>query len=356
MPSYESTPHFEHGRPQQSGILVVNLGTPDAPTAPAVRRYLREFLSDPRVIEYPRPIWWLILNLVILRIRPRRTARLYQKIWTDQGSPLLIHSRQLASQLARRFEPVVVELAMTYGSPSISDGIDRLLGQNVRRIVVLPLYPQYSATTSAAVFDAVADKFRRLRWQPELRFVGSYHDDPNYVSAIANSIRRFRETNGSGDKLLFSFHGLPKYTLQRGDPYFCQCQKTARLVAEVLGLAADEWLLSFQSRVGREEWLQPYTDQTLTDLGTAGTASVDVVCPGFAADCLETLEEIAIQNAELFADAGGGELHYIPALNASDDHVDALEHLLRRHLHDWTETTPADPQSAQRAIALGAER
>ena len=356
MPSYESTPHFQHGRPQKSGVLLVNLGTPDAPSAPAVRRYLRQFLSDPRVIEYPRPVWWLILNLVILRIRPPRTARLYQKIWTDQGSPLLVHSRQLATRLQQRFESVVVELAMTYGSPSIDAAIDQMLATDVRRIVVLPLYPQYSATTSAAVFDAVAGKLARLRWQPELRSINSYHNDAHYIAAVANSIRDFRKANGRGEKLLFSFHGLPEYSLSRGDPYFCQCQKTARLVAAALDIPDEEWLIAFQSRVGREEWLKPYTDATLVELGRAGIGKLDVVCPGFAADCLETLEEIALQNAESFAAAGGGELRYIPALNARNDHVDALEVLLRRHLHDWTEQVAADDRSAERAIAMGASR
>jgi ferrochelatase len=362
MPTYRSTPNFEHGRPESTGVLLVNLGTPDAPTAGAVRRFLRDFLSDPRVVEYPRLIWWLILNLVILVIRPSRSAAAYQKIWTAQGSPLLLHSQAIANKLRERMaivaeDSVHVELAMTYGEPAIAGAVDKLLAKGVRRIITLPLYPQYSGTTTAAVFDAVAREFSRLRWVPESRFINNYHDAPGYIDSLAASVREDWAENGRGEKLLMSFHGVPESTLLRGDPYHCQCQKTARLLADRLGLADDDWLLSFQSRVGREKWLDPYTDKTVTALGKLGLIRVDVVCPGFATDCLETLEEIAMQNAAFFSEAGGGSLHYIPALNARDDHVQFLAEWVQRHIENWP--AGADDESAgkatrDRAVAKGA--
>ncbi len=336
MPSYQTTPQFERGLSESTGVLVVNLGTPDAATTVAVRRFLRQFLSDRRVVDYPRLIWWLILNLVVLVFRPPRSAAAYRKIWTDQGSPLLVHSKAIANKLREHLSStsasaVHVELAMTYGEPSIGSAIDKLLASGVRRVLTLPLYPQYSGTTTAAVFDAVARKLGQLRHVPELCLVDSYHDAPGYIDALAASIRESWETNNRGDKLLLSFHGIPQRLLQGGDPYANQCQETARLLADALGLEDDEWAISFQSRVGREEWLTPYTDETITELGRQGVARLDVVCPGFSTDCLETLEEIAMQNAESFSAAGGGSLHYIPALNARDDHVRFLADLILRH-------------------------
>ena len=343
MPKYQSTPDYEHGSPDYTGVLLVNLGTPDAPTTPAVRRFLKAFLSDPRVVEYPRLLWWLILNGVILRIRPSRSAKAYREIWTEDGSPLMLFSRQLADGVRKQLEQqspgeYKLELAMTYGEPSISSAIDKLQKDCARRLLVLPLYPQYSGTTTASVFDAVTSKLQGMRWVPELRFINQYHDEPGYIAALASSVRDYWQQHGRGDHLLFSFHGVPRYTLDKGDPYHCLCQKTGRLVAEELELKDDQWTLSFQSRVGRDEWLRPYTDETVVELAGKGIGRLDVACPGFSADCLETLEEIAMQNAEFFEDAGGEALHYIPALNARADHIDFLTTLIGQHTHGWPVT------------------
>lgn len=359
MPTYQATPEFKHGRAESTGVLLVNLGTPEDPSPAAVRRFLKQFLSDPRVIEYPRWLWWLILNGVILRIRPSRSAAAYRKIWTEQGSPLMTYSKAIAEGVSRQLQKrlpgaVRVELAMSYGDPSIDAAIDALAAGGARRLLVLPLYPQYSGTTTASVFDAVAGKLKKLRWIPELRFINQYHDEPGYIAALAASIREFWERQGRGAKLMFSFHGVPRQTLLSGDPYHCQCQKTGRLVAEALQLRDDEWLLTFQSRVGREEWLRPYTDETVATLGQQRIGRLDVVCPGFSTDCLETLEEIAMQNAELFVESGGESLSYIPALNASHDHVNFLTDLVSRHLSGWPSACASDPASSQRAIAMGA--
>lgn len=361
MPKYQSTANFEHGRPSSTGILLVNLGTPEAPTRGPVRRFLKEFLSDARVVEYPRLLWWLILNLIILVIRPARSAEAYRKIWTEQGSPLMVYSQAITSKLRERLAAasgpqIHVELAMTYGEPSIRNAIDKLMANGVRRILTIPLYPQYSGTTTAPVFERVVDAVRTYRWLPELRFINNYHDAPAYIEALAASVRESWAENGRGDLLLMSFHGVPKSTLMKGDPYHCQCQKTGRLLAESLGLSDQEWTLSFQSRVGREEWLTPYTDKTVMKLGEQGLARLDVVCPGFSTDCLETLEEIAMQNAEFFTEAGGQSLHYIPALNARDDHADLLQQLVSRHTAGWADAEdPAElNKSRDRARAKGA--
>lgn len=343
MPKYQSTPDYEHGSPEFTGVLLVNLGTPDAPTTPAVRRFLKAFLSDPRVVEYPRLLWWLILNGVILRIRPSRSAKAYREIWTDDGSPLMLFSRRLADGVREQLEQrspgkFKVELAMTYGEPSIANAIDRLQAASATRLLVLPLYPQYSGTTTASVFDAVTSKLQTMRWVPESRFINQYHDEPGYIGALAASVRDYWQQHGRGDHLLFSFHGVPRYTLDKGDPYHCHCQKTGRLVAEALELSEDQWTLSFQSRVGRDEWLRPYTDETVVELAGKGVGRLDVACPGFSADCLETLEEIAMQNAEFFEDAGGEALHYIPALNARADHIDFLTTLIGQHTLGWPVT------------------
>lgn len=370
MPTFESSPSYEHGRPESLGVLLVNLGTPDAPTAAAVRRYLKQFLSDPRVVELPRLLWWLILNGFILRFRPARSARAYKEIWTEQGSPLLLLSQDIANgiqeQLANRLAgDVHVRLGMSYGQPSMASALDELHAQNARRIIVLPLYPQYSGTTTGSVFDDATGNLSRRRWVPELRFINHYHDSPGYIAALAASIRENRAQHGRGDRLLFSFHGVPRETLDQGDPYHCMCQKTARLVAGALELDAADWLISFQSRVGRAEWLRPYTDETIKELGKQGLRRLDVVCPGFAADCLETLEEIAMQNAELFSESGGGELHYIPCLNAREDHVAFLARLIEKHAAGWPESSTdwcasesarELDKSRQRALALGATR
>jgi len=368
MPTYQSSPQYEHGSPESLGVLLVNLGTPDAPTPAAVRRYLREFLSDPRVVELPRFLWWIILRGFILWVRPTRSARVYQKVWTEHGSPLLLHSRDIADsvgqQLAARISGSVnVEIGMSYGDPSIEAALDRLYRQGARRIVCLPLYPQYSGTTTASVFDAVTAALSRRRWVPEFRFINHYHDAPGYIAAQAQNIREYWDQRGRGEKLLFSFHGLPKDILTKGDPYHCQCLKSARLIAESLELTDDAWTVSFQSRVGRDEWLRPYTDEMVAELGSKGLQRLDVVCPGFAADCLETLEEIAMQYASLFVGAGGGSFNYIPALNARDDHVAFLARLIEKHAGGWPESSTdwsaseaarERDKSRQRASTMGA--
>ena len=342
MPAFQSSP-YEHGLAGTTGILLVNLGTPDAPTPAAVRRFLAEFLWDPRVVEFPRLLWWFVLHGVILRFRPGRSARAYQKIWTDDGSPLLLYSQEIARALREQLktrmpEPLHVALGMSYGTPSLKSALDQLHEAGVRRLLVLPLYPQYSGTTSASVFDAVTNELGNRRWVPDLRFISSYHDARGYIAAVADSIRDYRASYGAGDKLLFSFHGVPQQTLHDGDPYHCQCQKTARLVAESLQLNDDDWLVSFQSRVGRAEWLRPYTDETVAELAGGGIKNLDVICPGFATDCLETLEEIAMQNADIFTAAGGESLNYIPALNAGHDHVRFLARLVETNIAGWPET------------------
>ncbi len=355
---YQNETGFRHDAPETLGVLMVNLGTPDSPATADVRRYLAEFLSDPRVIEMPRLLWKAILHGVILRIRPRRSAHAYQQVWTERGSPLLDISQRQANALQQALDgyeagKVKVVLAMRYGSPSVRRGLAELRAANCRRVLVLPMYPQYSATTTASVFDAVTSELRSWRWVPELRFVNQYHDDAAYIEALADSIRRYRDENGTADRLLFSFHGIPKDYFLNGDPYYCHCQKTARLVAEKLGMQADQWQLTFQSRVGAKEWLKPYTDHTLKEWGAEGVGSVQVVCPGFSADCLETLEEIAVENRDYFLQAGGKEYAYIPALNDDAGHISALAELVRRHMAGWTLPDDADGRQA-RAEALGA--
>lgn len=326
----------EHRQTQRSGVLLVNLGTPDAPTAPAIRRYLREFLGDPRVVEIPRALWWPILHGVILPLRPRRLTHAYSSVWTERGSPLLaIGQDQAAALQAALGDEVPVVLGMRYGNPSLAGALDELERRGARRILVLPLYPQYSATTTAAVFDAVFACLRQRRWMPELRLINSYHDDAGYIEALATSVREHWGTKGRGEHLLMSFHSIPQRCLELGDPYYCFCQKTARLLAAALGLDATQWSIGFQSRVGRARWLSPYTDVAIAALAKRGVRRLDVICPGFAADCLETLEEVALRYGEQFRVAGGEALRYIPALNARADHVAALAALARRHLGGW---------------------
>jgi ferrochelatase len=352
--AYEGRADYVHGSAETTAVLLVNLGTPDAPTPAAVRRYLAEFLSDRRVIELPRALWLPLLYGVILPFRSRRSAKAYQQVWTEQGSPLLVHTRSLAAKLQARLaadqRPLSVHMAMRYGSNSISEVLGTLRDRGLRRLLVLPLYPQFSATTTASVFDEVVDTLKRWRWQPELRFITDYHREPAWLDAVANSIRTHWAEHGRGERLLFSFHGIPKRYFMAGDPYHCLCQFSAREIARRLGLERDEWQLSFQSRVGREEWLRPYTDDTVKVLAAQGVKQLDVVCPGFAVDCLETIEEISGENAEYFTHAGGESLRYIPALNDSDAHVEALLPLLQRQGSGWQEFDPAPwPLQEQRA-------
>jgi ferrochelatase len=360
---------FSHRSQLTTGVLLANLGTPDEPTTPALRRYLKEFLWDPRIVDLPRPLWWMILQ-VILAIRPARSAKNYQKIWTDAGSPLLAISNKQLEAIRQRIEtvyeaPVAVELGMRYGNPSIASALQKLRAANANRVLVFPLYPQYSSSTTASTFDAVAKTVKTWRWVPEFRFINHYHDSPLYIEALASSIKEAWQQNGQSEMLIFSFHGTPKRFLTTGDPYHCMCQSTARLVAERLGLVESRWQVTFQSIFGREEWLQPYTINTLRTLAQSGTKSVDVICPGFSADCLETVEEIDQENRAAFLEAGGASFHYIPALNDRADHIDALMQLVQTHMSGWL--TPGETwdkamheqqnlDREQRAIALGAKQ
>jgi ferrochelatase len=324
------------------GVLLVNLGTPDSPSVADVRRYLREFLWDPRVVEVARPVWWLVLNLVILTTRPRRSAKAYAKVWTAAGSPLLVISRkqQVALQASLDTQdgpPVQVTLAMRYGRPGIAPGLQALREAGAKRVLVLPLYPQYSATTTAAIVDAVADELRHWRELPELRFINDYHRHPAYISALADSVRRYRELHGEPDKLLLSFHGIPQEYVDAGDPYATQCYKTAELLVAALDLPKDRWQMSFQSRLGPKQWLQPYTDHTLEALAREGVRTVHVICPGFSVDCLETLEEVAMENRDIFLQAGGEHYGYIECLNDHASHIQLFTELIAQHTRGWME-------------------
>lgn len=338
---YIGSTNFSHGSQGKLGVLLANLGTPEAPTAAALRPYLREFLGDPRVIEIWRPFWLSLLNGIILQTRPRRSARLYKSIWTDKGSPLLEISRQQQAKLQQCFDSqgrsdVVVELGMRYGSPSIAGALERLRQQDVRRVLFLPLYAQYSGTTTASTFDALAQTLTKWRWVPELRTIMQFHDHPAYIEALAASVKEvWQNSGGPSEVLVMSFHGIPTRYFTNGDPYFCHCHKTARLLAEALGLSTGQYRLTFQSQFGKEPWLEPKTDATLEALATSGVRRVDVICPGFTADCLETLEEIDGENREVFLHAGGTEFRYIPALNFRDDFVQMLFGLASKSMGDW---------------------
>lgn len=363
MSRYSSQPGFRHEAPAKTGVLLVNLGTPDEPTTPALKRYLKEFLWDPRVVEIPRPVWWLILRIV-LATRPKRSAALYRKVWMPEGSPLMVHSRRITQAVSEDLKSqgqsaLVVDLAMRYGNPSIAEVLERMRAEQVRRLVVLPLYPQYSGATAGSTFDRVSQVLSGWRWTPDLTFIDSYHAWPGYIDAMAERVRRHWAEHGRSPHLLLSFHGMPRRTLDLGDPYHCQCQVSARLLAESLGLGKEEWTLAFQSRFGRAEWLKPYTSDTLKAMAKRGVREVDVFCPGFSADCLETLEEIAMQNAEIFHEAGGQTLRYIPALNDSVPHVQALGSLIASRLPQpaaQAADEPARSATLARAQALGAKQ
>jgi protoporphyrin/coproporphyrin ferrochelatase len=363
MSRYHPEPPRKHGDTTHTAILLVNLGTPDAPTASAVRRYLKQFLWDPRVVEIPRAIWWFILNVIILTIRPAKSAAKYAQIWTKDGSPLKVNTAGQATKLqahvdSRPVSGVKVAYAMRYGSPSIASQLDELKTNGAQRVLVLPLYPQFAASTTASVMDDVADWIKRTRNPTELRFVRNYHDDSAYIGALAASVREHWAANGKPRILVMSFHGLPDRSLHLGDPYFCECQKTGRLLAEALELAADEYRVTFQSRFGRAKWLQPYTQATIEQLARDGAGHenprIDVVCPGFTSDCLETLEEIAMECKTAYHEAGGKDFHYIPCLNQRDDWIAALAGVADRHLAGWPLQSRADLGAAARARALGA--
>ena len=332
----EGHPDINQGR---IGVMLINLGTPDGTDVPSVRRYLREFLGDPRVIEVPRAIWFLILNLIILTLRPPKTARAYRKVWNEETGegPLLHYTRLLAEGLAARFAggPVRVAHAMRYGNPSIASVLYRLKAEGCDRILIVPLYPQYSATTTATVVDKVGEAMRAMRWQPTIRVAPPYYDDPAHIEALAQSVEADIAEHGRPDVLVASFHGLPKEYFEKGDPYHCHCAKTARLLRERLGLDETQFRMTFQSRFGPKEWLQPYTDETLAALPDEGVKSAAVVTPGFPADCVETLEEIAIEGRKTFEEAGGEAFRTIPCLNDSPVHVEMMETIVRRELGGW---------------------
>lgn len=359
--TFAAEPPFRHGTPARTAVLLVNLGTPDAPTPAALRRYLAQFLGDPRVVEIPRALWWLILHGVILRVRPAKSAKKYESIWTPEGSPLLVWSarqaRLLQGYLGERGHPVLVRHAMRYGNPSVPSVLDELKAAGATRILLLPMYPQYSGPTTASAWDAVGEWARGVRHLPEFRYVNRYHDDAGYIEALAQRVLAHWQAEGRGDKLVLSFHGVPRRTLLLGDPYHCECLKTARLLGERLALKPEQLVVTFQSRFGKAEWLQPYTEPTLIELAKAGVARVDLMCPGFTADCLETLEEIDQEAREAFLEAGGQAFHYIPCLNDSHPWIAAMADIAIRHLQGWPAAAD-DPQALeaqrQRALAAGA--
>jgi ferrochelatase len=354
--SFCKEPPRAHDAIARIAILYVNLGTPDAPTATAVRRYLKEFLSDPRVVEIPGIIWRPVLYGLILPFRSAKSAQKYASIWSREGSPLKVYTelqaRQLQAQMSERGHEVQVAYAMRYGSPSIPAVLAQLKADGCDRILILPAYPQYSATTTASAYDAVFSHLARQRHVPELRLLKHFHDDEGYIQALKNSVLAHWAEHGRPDKLVMSFHGVPKRTLLLGDPYFCECQKTGRLLARQLGLHEDQYVISFQSRFGKAEWLQPYTAPTLKKLAAEGVARVDVICPGFVADCLETLEEIAIEARQEFFDAGGKAFHYIPCLNGSADWIAALAQLAEQHLAGWPTMLPPAVREERKRVAL----
>ncbi len=366
MPYYLPEPTYSHGQTARTGILLINLGTPAAPTAPALRHYLKEFLWDRRVVEIPRPLWWLILNGIILNTRPKKSAEKYAAIWRPEGSPLKhFTARQaelLAAELAQRSpQPIVVEYAMRYGQPSVAAKIQAMKAQGVDRILLLPLYPQYAASSTGSALDAAWQSLLHQRNPPEVRVLKHFHADPGYIAALKQSVQAYWAEHGRPDVLVMSFHGIPRRSLDLGDPYHCECQRSGRLLAEALSLTPEQYRISFQSRFGRAEWLQPYTVATLEELGRRKTRRVDIVCPGFIADCLETLEEIALEGKASFLNAGGGEYRYIPALNDRPVWINALADLAMNQLGGWlsgswnsNDENRAMEKQRQRAQALGA--
>ena len=368
MAYYNPEPPYQHGDTLKVGILLANLGTPDAPTAPALRRYLGQFLMDTRVVEIPRFIWCWILHCIILVVRPKKSAAKYAQVWTSEGSPLLAHA-QKQTQLLHSFlgqkinSPFAVELGMSYGNPSMQSAISKLRAQHCDRILVFPLYPQYAASSTASALDAVWRVLLKTRNMPAIRTIRHYHDHPAYIAALAQSVRAHWDTHGKPTKLVMSFHGLPKFHLMKGDPYHCECYKTARLLAEALGLEKEAFTVAFQSRFGKQEWLKPYLATTLAELGKAKTKRIDVICPGFSSDCLETLEEIAMEGKEIFTHAGGGEYHYIPALNENEAWIAAIATIALENLQGWISPDWSSEQATEeskltqsRAQALGASQ
>lgn len=362
--AFTPEPPYSHGQAAKTAVILCNLGTPDEPTAPALRRYLAEFLGDPRVVEIPKAIWWLILHGIILRVRPKKSAAKYAGIWTPQGSPLKVWTERQATllrgYLGERGHAVQVRYAMRYGNPSIASVLDEVKAEGATRVLVLPAYPQYSGTTTASVTDAVMAWAMKTRQLPELRFINRYHDDPGYIRALAKTVRAHWQANGQAEQLVMSFHGVPERTLTLGDPYHCECHKTARLLAQELGLPRERYTVTFQSRFGKAKWLEPYTEPTLIEMAGKGLKSVALICPGFTSDCLETLEEINMEAREAFLHAGGERFDYIPCLNDHPDWIRGMTELVERHLQGWPTQSPASEAeragSRERAMALGARQ
>lgn len=357
-------PTHQHGSSSRIGILLINLGTPDAPTPRALRPYLKNFLSNSRVIEIPRWIWWIVLNGIILNTRPKKSAEKYALIWTSEGSPLKVHTERqtklLLGFIGERIKPVpIVEYAMSIGNPSIVEVLSRMKQHGCDRILILPLYPQYAASSTAAAFDAVFKQLSKMRNVPSIRTVKHYHDHPGYINALAQNVRDYWMKTGKPDKLIMSFHGVPRFTLDKGDPYHCECQKTGRLLAEALNLDTNQFQICFQSRFGKTEWLRPYTSEILEQLGKQNIRRIDVICPGFVSDCLETLEEIALEGKTTFVQAGGQEFHYIPCLNERDDWIHVLADISLTNLQGWLDLEKSEEeieQSRQRAVKMGAKK
>lgn len=360
--SFRTEPAYRHGQPARTAVLLVNLGTPDEPTPRALRRYLAEFLSDPRVVEIPRLVWWPLLHGIILNTRPAKSAAKYATVWMPEGSPLAVWTARqtagVADRLAAQGHHVLVRHAMRYGNPGIPKVMDELRAQGVTQVLVLPMYPQYAAATTASVGDRLLQWASGVRRMPALRFVAEYHDDPGYIAALAARVQAHWQTNGRAERLVLSFHGVPHRSLLLGDPYHCQCHKTARLLGEQLDLSRDEMIVTFQSRFGKARWLEPYTEPTLLALASQGIRRVDVMCPGFIADCLETLEEIAQEARDAFIAAGGQAFGYIPCLNDDPAWITALAAIVERQLQGWdTRTEPDAAQLARQrelALAMGA--
>lgn len=354
---------YQHGSRNRTGVLLINLGTPDAPTAQALRPYLKEFLSNPRVIEVPRVIWWPILHGFILPFRPKASAEKYAKIWMPEGSPLKIHTERQTKLLRESLQirlknPPMVEYAMNIGKPSVAAILHNMQEQGCERILVIPLFPQYAASSTAAAMDNVFTILSRMRNQPAIRTVKQYHDEPAYIAALTHNVRDYWSAHGRPDKLIISFHGTPRSSLDKGDPYHCACQKTGRLLAEALALDASQYIVCFQSRFGKAKWLTPYTAVTLEQLGKAQTQRVDVICPGFVSDCLETLEEIAIEAKNTFIQAGGKEFHYIPCLNERNDWIQTLADITCTHLQGWLDHEVSEETaqlSRKLALEMGAK-
>jgi len=324
------------------GVLIVNLGTPENPDVPSIRKFLRQFLSDPRVVEIPRPVWLIILHAFILPFRPAKLVHSYQSIWTKNGAPLMVFAESQQKKLSEYFaqsddssEKYEFVTAMSYGQPSIKSGLQQLQQKGIYKVLILPMYAQYSCSTTAAVFDAVSKELRTMRRIPECRFINTFFDNETYIKGLAETVKQHWQKHTPAEKLIMSFHGVPQSYVDKGDPYYDECVATANLLAKELDLTEQQWQITFQSRFGKAEWIKPYTSATLEQLAKQGTESVDIICPGFSNDCLETLEEIEVENRDVFFNAGGKEFRYIPALNDSQEQIELLADLVRSHTQGW---------------------